>query len=289
MFLAVTIEDANGLEVALFDGDRRLGEVHGLHGLPAPRKIERTRSGAHGTINETRHYTSRQPVWNGILKGADATALWSEYDDILRALWGAVSEARLMRWTREDGTQLQSFVKLGDAFDPVIKASDAGRFLAYQLVLDREDPRNYSQTLRSVTGDPLSLIGGGWIMPSPMPVIFTPTGAGEATVVNDGTIDTPAVFTITGMVANPTIVQVATGKAIVLSGELVAGATLVIDGAARTVLADGVTDRSNLVNFAATNWDAAMIPRGGGTYRLLATSWDASAALNPVQSRDAYA
>lgn len=289
MFTAVTIEDADGAEVALFDGQRRLGEVHGLHGLPAPRKIERTRPGAHGTINETRHYASRQPVWNGTLLGSDASALWTLYDTILQALWGAVSEPRVMRWTREDGTQLQSVVKLGDAFDPVIRATDAGRYLAYQLVLDREDPRNYSQTLRSEASTVLTSGGGGWVFPEIMPVIFTPTGSGVATTANNGSIPTPATFTIVGQISNPQILQVETGKVIVLSGEVGAGSTLVVNGATRTVLLDGVTDRSNLVNFASTDWEAAMIPPGGATYRLLATSWDATAKLDPITSRDAYA
>jgi hypothetical protein len=289
MFTAVTIEDANGVQVSLFDGQRRLGEVHGLHGLPSPRRIVRTRPGAHGEINETRHYAARQPVWNGTLIGTDEASLWAEYDDILRALWGAVSEPRLMRWTRGDGVLLQSYVKIGEAFDPIIRATDAGRFLAYQLVLDREDPRNYSQTLSSVTGAVLTDSGGGWVFPATFPIIFTPGGSGEVVVANSGTVDTPAILTIVGRVANPQILQVETGKLIVISGEVASGSTLVVNGADRTVLLDGVTDRSNLVNFAATDWGAVMIPPGGCTYRLLATSWDATAKLNPVVSRDAYA
>ncbi len=289
MFTALTIEDANGVEVALFDGQHRLGEVHGLHGLPAPRRIVRMRPGSHGEINETRHYASRQPVWNGHLLGTTATALWAEYDELLRALWGAVSEPRVMRWTRADGVLLQTTIKIGEAFDPVIRAIDGGRVLAYQLVLDREDPRNYSQTLRSATGSVLTDSGGGWVFPATMPVIFTPTGFGTVSIVNNGTAETPATLTIVGGITNPQILQVETGKLIAISGEIAPGSTLVINGADRTVLLDGVTDRSNLVNFAATDWGAVMVPPGGCTYRLLATSWTATAKLNPVQTRDAYA
>lgn len=288
MFTAVTIQNSAGADVSLFNGQRRLGECHGLHGLPAPRRVSRPRPGGHGEINETRHYASRQPVWNGQLTGSDEAALWAEYDAILAALWDAVSEPRLLKWTRHDGATLQSMVKLGEAFDPVIKASDAGRVLAYQLIFDREDPRNYAQTQRSAVGGALVDSGGGLGFPFGFPFSFTATGGGDVTVTNAGTADTPAVLTVHGYVANPQIQQVDTGRVIVLSGELAAGGTLVVDGFERTVLLDGVTDRGNLVDFAGTDWDAAMIPPGTSTYRLLASSWDSSARLD-VASRDAYA
>jgi hypothetical protein len=276
------------MQVSLFDGTHRLGEVHGLHGLPAPRRIIRSRPGAHGDINQTRHYASRQPVWNGQLLGQDADALWGVYDELLRALWDSVSTPRLMRWTRADGAALQCYVKIGEAFDPVLRAVDAGRVLAYQLVFDRDDPLNYSQTLTVVAGDTLTVVGGGWVFPATFDIIFTPSGAATTLATNNGTVETPAVFTIHGAVSDPRILQVQTGKVIVLSGSIAPGSRIIVDGAARTVLLDGVTDRSNLVDFAATDWAAALIPPGGCTYRLLATTWDATARLD-VASRDAYA
>lgn len=288
MFTAVTFEDANGAQVSLFDATRRLGEVVGLHGIPAPRVIARPRPGGHGEINETKHYLGRRPVWNGTLTAANDDALWAAYDEILGALWGAVSETRTLRWTRGDGIALQSMVRLLDAFEPAIRATDAGRILAYQLTFHREDPRNYSQTLRAAVGAALSTGGGGWTFPATLPVIFAPAGGGDTVVLNSGTIETPATLTIHGLVDNPQILQVNTGRLIVLSGTISAGSTLVVDGTEKTVLLDGVTDRADLVDFAATNWDTALVPPGGCTYRLLATNWDANARMDS-ESRDAYA
>jgi hypothetical protein len=288
MFTAVTIQDAAGADVALFDATHKLGESHGLHGIPAPRRVTRTRPGAHGEINETRHYASRQPVWNGMLVAADESALWTAYDLILKALWGSIDTPRLLKWTRADGKLLQSWVKLGDAFDPVLRASDAGHALAYQLIFDREDPRNYAQVPSTGTGASISDVGGGFGFPFGMPFGFTPSGSGSVTAANAGTIDTPATFTILGAVSNPQIQQQSTGKLIVLSGDLAAGSTYTVSTAARTVTLDGTADRGNLIDFAATDWTTGLIPPGGDTFKLLATAWDASARLD-VSANAAYA
>lgn len=290
MFTAIAIQTSSGGYLELLDGDHRTGECHGLHGTPAPRRITRTRTSGTGEVNETRYYASRQPVFNGLLTGTSATALWAVYDELLQALWGMVSQERLLKWTRADGKALQSMVKLGDAFDPVLRSDGGGRSLAYQVVFDREDPRNYAQALDSSVGAALGDVGGGFGFLHGFPFGFTPGGSGSVVVPNDGTIETPAVFTIRGAISNPSIQQQSTGKVIALSGDLGAGSTLVIDchEQERTVLLDGTADRGNLIDFAATDWTAGMVPPGGDTYKLLGTSWDASARLD-VASRDAYA
>jgi hypothetical protein len=288
VFTAVSIPDQAGVEVVLFDGTHKLGECHGLHGVPLPRRIVRPRPGMSGEINETRFAGSRQPVWNGMLVGANAAALWATFDDLLGALWGMVEEARLLRWTRADGVMLQSLVKLGDAFDPVMRAADAGHVLQFQLVFDREDPRNYAQSAATATGAALSDVGAGFGVPFGFGFGFTPGGSGAVAVANGGTIETPGTFTIYGAVTNPVVQQQSTGRLIAMSASAAAGSTLTVDGLERTVVLDGVTDRGNTIDFAATDWRAGLIPPGGDTYKLLATTWDASARLD-VTARDAYA
>lgn len=289
MFTAVSIQDAAGVDVPLMNGQRRLGELQGLHGLPAPRAIKRPRPGGHGEINETRHYGSRRPVWSGKLLGTDEAALWTEYDTILQALWGSVSEERLLKWTRHDGVQLQSLVKLGDAFDPIMRATDAGKVLAYQLVFDRQDPRNYSQTLGVAVGDPLTDASGGITYPAPYPWQYTPSGAGEVEVVNTGTIETPVLFRIYGGASSVQIVNMATGLRIGLAGEVARGSYLEVDTFTRSVLLDGITDRTNLVDFAATDWRAGMADADmTTTFRLLASRFDQDARLDCL-SRAAFA
>lgn len=283
MFTSVTIQDANGLDVPLHDGNRRLGECQGLHGLPAPRRIVRPRPGGDGEINETRHYGSRRPVWGGHLIGTNEAALWAEYDTILQALWGAVEEERLLKWTRHDGTMLQSAVKLGEAFDPVIRAEDAGKILAYQLVLDRQDPRNYGQTLQVVVGDPLSAAAGGITYPATYPWQYTPSGAGEVDVVNTGTIETPVLFRVYGYADTPQILNVATGKRIAFNGEVANGDYLEVDTFERSVRLNGTTDRTNLVDFTATDWRAGFADGDATTtFRLLAGNFDPTARVDAL-------
>lgn len=287
MFTSVTIQDANGVDVALFDSNRRLGECRGLHGLPSLRRITRPRPGGHGEINTTRHYGSRQPVWTGILRGTSEPALWAEYDTILAALWGAVDDPRLLKWTRADGLALQSLVKIGDAFDPVITATDAGRILRYQLTFDREDPRNYSQTEQVIVGAALTSAAGGLTFPADFNWTFTPSGAGTATVVNTGTIPAPGIFRVYGAVTSPQVLHVETDLRIAFDGAVSAGSYLEIDVQNRAVLLNGSTDRTNLVDFAATDWQAGEIPVGTNNYRLIASTFDASARLD-VFYRSSY-
>lgn len=285
MFTSVTIQDAAGVDVPLHDGNRRLGECQGLHGTPAPRSIKRPRPGGHGEINETKHYGSRRPVWSGQLIGTSAAALWSEYDALMAAIWGSVSEERLLKWTRQDGTQLQSLVMLGDAFDPIIRAADAGRTLAYQLVLDRQDPRNYGQTLEVGLGDVLTEAAGGVIYPATYPWQYTPSGAGEVQVVNAGTIETPVKFRLYGYASTPTLLNVSTGQRISFTGEIGAGDYLEVDTFERSVLLNGSTDRTNLVDFAATDWRAGLAEPGTSTYRLLAVDFDLAARPDALYRR----
>lgn len=288
MLTAVTINNASGTGIALLSGGRRLGQFHGLHGLPSPRRIVRDRPGQHGEINETQHYGSRQPVWEGWLTASSASALWTEYDAILTAIWDAVSTERTLKWTRSGGTALQSAVKIAEAFDPVISADQAGKRLDYQLVFDRQDPRNYSQTQDTDTGIALTSASGGLTFNAIFNWKFTPSGAGTVSVTNSGTISTPGTFRIYGTVTSPQIQLVGSSKRIVFSGSVSVGDYLEVDTFNRTVKLNGVTSRENLLDFSATDWTAGLIPSGSSTFRLLGGTFDASARLDVI-SRDAYA
>lgn len=294
MFTALTIQDANGNDfelITISTTERLTGECHGLHGVPAPRRVVRPLPGGSGEINETKDAASRQPVWNGTIfpvAGSGVGRLWQQYDALLRVLWGMVSEPRLMKWTRDDGVSLQTLVKLAEAVDPVLKTSDFGNRLEYQLVFDREDPRNYAQSSATSTGSALSDIGGGFGFNFGFNFGFGPAGqSGLSTAANAGTIETPATFTIYGQVSNPAIQQTSTGKLITLSGDVGPGATLVLDSQERTVMLGG-TDRGNMIDFAGTDWTAGLVPAGGDSYRLLGSSWDVNARLD-VTTTAAYA
>jgi hypothetical protein len=288
MFTAMTIQDAAGVDVPLINTNRTVEEVAGLHGLPSPRRLVRSRPGAHGEINTTKHYDSRQPVLNGVIFRDSEDGLWSEYETILGALWGAVENERLLKWTREDSTALQTHVKLAAAFDPVLRAVDSGMFLRYQLAFDREDPRNYSQTQDAEVGEPLADAAGGLTFPAPLNWQFSASGAGEITVDNTGTIDTPGIFRIYGYATSPQILNMATGERIAVNGTVSAGDYLEVDIADRSALLNSETDRTNLIDFSGTDWAAGEIVPGETTFRLIAGNFDASARLD-VLFRAAYA
>lgn len=290
MFTTVTIQDAAGVDVALMNSNRRVDQITGLHGLPAPRSIVRPRPGAHGEINTTKHYASHRPVLNGTIVATNSTSVWSEYDQITEALWGAVEDSRLLKWTREDGTALQTTVKLSQAFEPVFQAADAGRILRYQLVFDREDPRNYTQTQDTDIGEALTSAAGGLTFPAAFNWEFSPSGTGEVTVDNTGNIPTPGVFRIYGLATSPQILNMTTGDRIVIDGSVSAGDYLEVNVAERKVLLNGNTDadRTNLIDFATTDWTAGELPVGETTFRLLAVNFDASTRLD-VLYRAAFA
>jgi len=112
------------------------------------------------------------------------------------------------------------------------------------------DGAKYSSSVFSViTG--LSASGGGFIFPEIFPLIFAGGGSlGIVTATNLGNVPTAPWFTIAGPVTNPTIRNETAGRQISVGMSVLAGETLWIDTADRSVLLDGTASRYSLLTSA---------------------------------------
>jgi hypothetical protein len=148
----------------------------------------------------------------------------------------------------------------------------------YSLIVTAPDPRRYSTVLQSQS-TALPSTSGGLSVPVSTPLsISTTTVSGSITLVNEGTIGTRPVFTVTGPVTNPTItVQYPDGtvRALLYSSSLEAGDELVVDTDLHSVVLNGAVSRRL---YLSGQWPE--IPPGTAvTVGWYADSYDANALL----------
>lgn len=290
LLTALSIEGPDGVDVPILRGDRkvRVTKASGLVGLKA-REAVGTAPGRHGTLNRTRFRDDRQPTFTLLFVGATADEAWDEYDQVARAVAGAVDADRLLKWRAGDNLDLQTRVRLVELDDPVEPGPSR---VACQLVLRASDPYAYSQVERSGTAPPLggSSAGGDTLTAPPahdgdvFPDTFLPLGSSGVTVTNDGAVPSPPLIELQGRLLNP-IVRLA-DRQLVLDGEIFDGQTLRLDAAAkpRTIVLDGVADRMGMLRAGVSRWFE--LPVGTSTVQLLADAWSANAGMT-IRWRDA--
>lgn len=143
----------------------------------------------------------------------------------------------------------------------------------FQLILVAPDPRKYSALVHTKSTKLAQDAPGGiqwngaagstgvvWNGPAGTTGVQYQTGVGENGVMqlaNDGTADTPIVFTVAGPVDNPIITRTDTGETLQWTGSVPSGSLLVIDTATGSVLLDNGNQRPLL-----TKVDFFTIPPG---------------------------
>ncbi|MGW0626418.1 phage distal tail protein [Streptomyces sp. NPDC002758] len=150
----------------------------------------------------------------------------------------------------------------------------------YSVMVTAADPRRYSTTLQSgTTGLPSTT--GGVSLPATFPVTFSATTvAGQINAVNNGTIETRPVLTITGPAVAPTVACLypdGTVRQLACSQDLQAGDVLVIDTDAHTVVLNGSASRRRFMT-VPSGWPT--IPANSAvTYQLQSSTYNATATL----------
>jgi hypothetical protein len=177
----------------------------------------------------------------------------------------------------------QRLIRLASEVDPPLE--EAAALLRYGAQFYAEDPRAYSQNLRTVASTALSTSGGGKTYRVTYPRTYTASGGGLLSYFNSGTRPTPPVFRVYGLCVNPTIVCLTTGEMITLSGTVPAGAYLEVDVAARSLKMGGTVNQAGFLDAANTVWMEA--PTGASSWQLLADSFDGTARLD-LLARSAY-
>lgn len=124
MLSALSIANAAGTDVSLLNSSRLVTATQGLAGLPAARASVRPRPDRHGAINETSYLSEDVIAISMILKGANPSAVWSEYDSLTEVLWEAVGNDRLLKWTRAPADAREGLTNL--VTNPSFEVDTAG-------------------------------------------------------------------------------------------------------------------------------------------------------------------
>ncbi|MEO5664643.1 MAG: hypothetical protein ABIR39_15315 [Nocardioides sp.] len=145
-----------------------------------------------------------------------------------------------------------------------------GGYGKFSLSLLAPDPRKYAAVLQSVSmGLPSST--GGLVWPVTYPVTWSGvTTNSTATVVNEGTWDSPPLLTVTGPCPPCRITNLTTGQSLLVVEAVSAGQTLVIDVANGTATVSSQSRRvlgswwslvpgSNTIAFSGDGFDAAAL------------------------------
>ena len=220
--------------------------------------------------------------WEITLKGE---AVCPSMEALERARYRLIAATALHRrnglLTVGESVPKQVSVRLLDQLD----TAENGTNLTFQVPLVAADPRKYAAAGKTasagLTGGPT----GGMTFPARFPLLFgsaQPTGLASAT--NVGIVDTPPVITVTGPAVNPIVRLNETGESFALSLTVGAGERIVIDMAARTVLAGGTATRRYAV-VPGSSW--FMLRPGANGVRFSADAYNTTATLD-VAWRDAW-
>jgi hypothetical protein len=267
------------------------GTVYGVSqfsiGSPAPRAVTESRPSAHGASDDTRFYGPRTMEVVGRVLATDTASLWPLVDALKGAL--RLGSWHVLKFRRAGLTyDERALVRVDSPVDiPLVLGSV--RMVTFGVSLFAPDPRIYSDTLSSGVYDPTTTGGSSLTFPVTFPVSFGgDDSSATLDVVNEGNIDTPAVFTITGPVVNPVIVNETTGERITTTGlDLSEGEEVIIDAAARSVnLAVGIgAARPDLIDSSRTDWFE--LAPGTNQLRMTGTGMSSGATSLAVEYRSA--
>lgn len=287
MLDSLTLNDAAGNPVTFHEtATRAVKRVEGLVGIPGVKSVIAKRPQRHGSKVRSRFMSDRPITIEGECHGSSYTAAFAEFDALCAVLYQTLEAPALLKWQRGGGgLQLQQLVKLDDEDLTILE--EGAKLVAYQAHLRAEEPRAFSQTLKTGIGGAISSGGGGLTFPFKFPLAFIKSGSGTVSISNTGIVPTPAVIRVYGYALSPTITLLGTGEQLVFTGEIQAGSYIQVDmtQASPTVKLNGSTNRMNLIDTKNTSFFE--IPTGTQQVRMLASNWDPSAHVE-VELRDAY-
>jgi hypothetical protein len=240
----------------------------GWSGSLAVRRSDSARAGADGEFRGAATFGPRVVTLTGKALAPDRLAmLWAK-----ERLAAAASELSVDAPLVVDEAHLsrQALVSRGDAW----KATDDGstRF-DWQVVLKATDPLRYASTpTAAVTTLPTPPGGRSYPRLYPLAWGANPAG-GFVSLTNVGSRPVCPVYTITGPVLNPRIVNVTTGETWAIAHDLQSGEWLTVDTFARSVLLNDTANRRPDVR-AGSDWPG--VPVGDSLWQYRGDTYTAS-------------
>lgn len=272
----------------------------GWKGAPARRPQLADRPDAHGSYRGPNYQASRVIQLTGIAqcsRRADRDALTDSLEGLCRDPYTLFGLTR-----HEFDRSLTAWVELNDTID-VTELPD-GCTVLFDIQLVASDPRKFSSAIKTaetgIAQAPLDGIlwngtpgntGIEWSGPD-MPVtgLVYQASSGVSGVLaldNEGTAETPILFTIngpaTGTLPNPTITDTGRGYVISYGGTLVNGDVLTIDTGTGEVTLNGSSASGQL-----TRADLFDIPAGDTVVIQFSASGPADSAVLTARWSDAY-
>ncbi|HVB24131.1 MAG TPA: hypothetical protein VNG51_19490 [Ktedonobacteraceae bacterium] len=123
----------------------------------------------------------------------------------------------------------------------------------YQLTLVAPDGRLYG-TSQQNSGQITTLIGGGFVVPTVVPVVSSGSSGGSVTVTNSGTAESHPILTFVGPLTNPYIVNQTTGYAFQLNYTILGGDSIVVDMYEQSVVYNNSSNFISYRNDPISSW-----------------------------------
>lgn len=269
-----------------FTGDGLYLDLDGMQFGADIRAARTSRPQAHGSYADNSYEDGILGAIKGKILASTLAGRATLEDELLKCLRSILGEegTGTLAWTEPGSGTARQIRGLRLIERPQLVA-DAGSIMAFAFQLAGERSTAESQTENTTASDALSGTGGGLSFPEAFPWTFTGSAGGQVTVDNNGTATAYPVLRIYGAATTPTITELTSGKQLAFTGSVGAGDYLEIDLFERTVKLNGLTNRLNLLDIAASQWFG--IPVGETILRMAAGTYDASARLDVVM-RDAY-
>lgn len=253
-------------------------------GAPAPRAVTDVKPNDHGAVDATNYYGPRNIELQGVVQTTDFSSLWDAVDELKGKL--SLGSYHTFKFTRQGRSfDEQVSARVDSPVDILISAMPTP-FLQWGVSLFCPDPRLYAVTESSGSYDPTISGTAGLDFPLDFPLDFGASDTlGRLTVTNEGNMDSPPVFVITGPVTNPIIDNDSTGESIYTqSCGLTSSDSLTIDVANKTVVLNG-TNRPDLIDASLTTW--FNLQPGTNQLRLRGTGMSTGSTLLAVTFRSA--
>jgi len=259
--------------------------VHNMSGLELPgiRQTKYPRPGESGAILSNLLYDGRMITFAGSVFAETANL----FHQRRRQLQDAISLTKniysqpvpfILSMTTVDDLPLQIECYLED-LNMKLEQMNGQEFL---LTLYAPDPALLSQSL--TTTNLVKGSGGGAIYPLIYPAVYEETEESEATINNQGTMETYPVIYLNGPLENPIIQNVTNDRFIDLDLTLNTGDQVVIDMLNKTIIQNGSV---SVIGYKTSGSKWWWLEKGNNLIRLITDSGSDEGNAQ-VQHRDAY-
>lgn len=210
------------------------------------------RAGQDGTITNSIYQGERRINWAGKVASQDN----SDHVTDRRALLAALTAQRdsngllvhkTLRFTAMDGNEYQIQV---DVVGTPTMDIDNLRHSTYYVDLLANQPALLGTTQHSA--EITTLTRGGFVLPALVPIVFSSSVGGQATLNNAGNTTTFPIITLTGPLTNPRLINKTNSEYMAFTISLADGEYLTIDTYNHTIVQGGVTNRMSTLSSEST-------------------------------------